>query len=85
MIRSQVYLTEAERKQLHLLSHALGKSQSQLIREAIDQFIMLNLKDKADKLMALRQAKGLWADRMDFSYNQDVRGEFDRYLPDSEE
>lgn len=85
MIRSQVYLTEAERKQLHSLSHALGKSQSELIREAIDQFIMRNLKNKADKLMALQQAKGLWADRKDLSDIRESRKELDRHFPDSEE
>lgn len=39
MIRTQVYLTDQQRSELALLSKSKGKKQSELIREAIDQFI----------------------------------------------
>ena len=46
MLRSQVYLTEIEKKELNLLSEETGKSQSELIREAIDLLIQHKLEKK---------------------------------------
>lgn len=39
MIRTQIYLTEQEQTALRGLSSKTGKTQSQLIREAIDRLI----------------------------------------------
>jgi hypothetical protein len=39
MVRTQIYLTEEERSALSSISNQLGKKQSELIREAVDDLI----------------------------------------------
>jgi metal-responsive CopG/Arc/MetJ family transcriptional regulator len=58
MIRTQVYITEKEKKNLESLSQSTGKSQSELIRNAIDTFIENN--NKESKKSSLLNAFGMW-------------------------
>ncbi len=76
MIRTQVYITEQERKQLGKLSRQSGKSQSELIREAIDFFCQSFSSE--NRLNLLRSARGIWKDRTDLSDFQKIRQELDR-------
>ncbi len=78
MLRSQIYITEIEKKELNLLSEETGKSQSELIREAIDLLIQHKLEKKRDKMIALQAVKGLWEDRSDLPDFAKLRREFDR-------
>jgi len=39
MVRTQIYLTEAERAALRAIARQTGKKQSELIRQAIDRLI----------------------------------------------
>ncbi len=75
MVRTQIYLTEAERERLATLSDETGKSQSELIREAIDRF--LSSRSHADRVALLRRARGMWKDREDLP-DSALRGELDR-------
>ena len=59
MIRTQIYLTEKQWREITAISKSTGKKQSDLIREAIDLFI-----DQSRKA-ALEQAGGMWKGRKD--------------------
>lgn len=77
MVRTQIYLTDAERRALQALSHRTGKSQSELIREAVDQMLA---RSGPDRKLLLREARGLWKDRDDLPDFERIRGEMDRPL-----
>ena len=79
MLRTQIYLSEAERRGLQALALRHGRSQSALIREAIDSF--LERHQPEGRLARLRQARGLWAQRRDLPAWDDLRRELDRQLP----
>lgn len=76
MIRTQIYITENERRSLAQLARHTGKNQSELIREAIDLFCQLQAGD--NRVDFLRSAKGIWEDRNDLSDFESIRKEFDR-------
>ena len=78
VIRTQVYLTNQEKQKLSLLSRQLGQHQSSLIREAIDLFIETKTVENKQKINALEQAQGLWAERQDLPDFDTLRREFDR-------
>ncbi len=78
MLRAQIYLTTQERKQLHLLSNESGKSQSELIREAIDLFIDQKMVDKKNKVLLIQGIRGIWSKRDDLPDFAKLRTEFDR-------
>ena len=58
MIRTQIYITEEEKKGLESLSSNTGKSQSELIRSAIDSFIESN--QQKNKKSILQNSFGMW-------------------------
>ncbi len=76
MIRSQIYLTEDERNFLKSLSKETGRTQSDLIREAIDSLISKNNKKNNSKKR--QEAFGIWKDRNDYPNIEELRNEFDR-------
>jgi hypothetical protein len=76
MIRTQIYLTEAERAALSVLSTTTGKPQSELIRDAVDNLIGQHSQIRRDA--ALDNAAGLWKDRDDLPDFEDLRSQWDR-------
>jgi len=76
MQRTPIYLSESERQGLEALALRSGRSQSALIREAIDSF--LERHQPEGRLARLRQARGLWAGREDLPSWPDPRRELDR-------
>lgn len=80
MFRTQIYLTQFEREKLNLLARELGKKQSALIREAIDQFIENKIIEKQRKKSALHDIAGLWANRDDLPDFYELRNELNREI-----
>jgi len=76
MVRTQIYLTDAERDALAAVARETGRTQSDLIREAVDRF--LEGTRRADRQGVLQRAAGLWADRPDLPDFQALRRELDR-------
>ncbi len=76
MVRTQIYLTEHQRDELAAIARALGKKQSELIREALNRFI-----DQASchrRKIVLDETAGIWKDRKDLPDFKTIRGEWDR-------
>jgi hypothetical protein len=76
MIRTQIYITAEEKHSLQLLSKQTRKTQSELIRAAIDSFSKQLLKDKDT---VLREAAGMWSKRKDIPKMKEIRNAWERY------
>ena len=76
MRRTQIYLTDEERRALKAIARRLGKTQSELIRNAVDRYIERYQSKQRTELMS--QARGMWADRDDLPDFDAIRRELDR-------
>ena len=76
MVRTQLYLTEAERDELAALAKATGKKQSELIWEAVDRLVEQSTAKRRDAV--LDRAAGMWKDRDDLPDFRALRAEWDR-------
>lgn len=76
MIRTQIYLTKEEHDGIRELAKSTSKRQSELIRNAIDEY--LTRKKPDDKLAKVRRARGIWKDRADMDLSE-IRSDFDRF------
>ena len=79
MRRTQIYLTDDERKALRAIARRLGKTQSEVIRSAVDRFIDRHVDHR--KLELLRRGRGIWKDRRDLADFRKIRRELDRSEP----
>jgi hypothetical protein len=75
MVRTQIYLTEHERATLQAMASQRGSTQSELIREAIDRYIVAS--GKTERIQMLRTGRGIWSDRGADEFVQ-IRAELDR-------
>ena len=68
LIRTQIYLTQAQQKRLTLASRGAAMTKSELIRRAVDQFLdQQPASDSVDKAQRLSSIAGLWAGREDMA------------------
>lgn len=81
MVRTQLYLTDGQNARLKQLVNSSGRSQSDLVREAIDR--MLAAVEGADWKERLRGARGMWQGRDDLGETMcEVCRRVDRTLAD---
>ncbi len=76
MERTQIYLTDKEKKAVKSIARRLGTTQSGVIRTAVDRFI--DHEGSRDRLELLQTGRGLWRDRQDLPDFGALRGELDR-------
>lgn len=69
-------MTKEEKKALEALSAESGKKQSELIREAIDNFIAISSKNQRQAV--LDRVAGMWKDREDLPNFSELRSDWDR-------
>ena len=77
MVRTQIYLTVEEMNALKALSNRTGKKQSELIREAVDEFLVK--RSRASRQKVLNDIAGIWRDREDLPDFNELRNEWNRY------
>ncbi len=77
MPETKISLDEPIQNALAEISRETGKSQSQLINEAVERLI----KDyqRQNRSLLIQQAKGIWADREDIPDVQQLRQEWQRF------
>ena len=78
MIRTQVYLTESEKNHLDAISRTSGISQSQMIRQSIDDLIEKYA--PAKRLAAVHNAFGIWKGRDNIHDLRDLRAGWGRRM-----
>jgi hypothetical protein len=76
MIGTELNLTEEERSALQEISRLTGKTEDELIREAVGQLITEFQNE--NRITLLQKAKGIWKDRDDLPASEELRREWDR-------
>jgi len=76
MVRTQIYLTEHQRNELARIAKTIGRKQSELIRQAVDQ--MIDQLGHHRREAVLREAAGIWKNRTDIQDFNTIRSEWDR-------
>jgi hypothetical protein len=79
MVRTQIYLTKREHDRLRRLAARSGRSQSELIRTAIDQW--LGQQTREGRRQILKEVAGIWRGRTDLPDFEALRREADRVVP----
>ncbi len=75
MAVAQLTLTEAEIRAIEALSESQGKTQEEILHEAVEHFLA---RHETGRLAALRQARGIWQEREDLPDPAKLRNEWNR-------
>ena len=76
MLTAQINLTDLEARAIESLSETRGKTQEEILHEAIGRFVTENSTET--RLAALRQARGMWRERHDLLDLANLRNEWNR-------
>ena len=76
MIRTQIYLTQQEKCELSKFAEVTGKSQSEIIREAIDSLLRRGKSSRIPDILG--KTAGIWKGRNDLPDFSALRNGWDR-------
>ena len=76
MLETEINPTEQEQSALQEISRRTGKTEHELIREAVDQLIAQFQIE--GRLQLMQSARGIWKDRDDLPEFEYLRAEWDR-------
>lgn len=82
MVRKQVYITRAQERALAERARLSGRSQSELIREAID--LVTQEQQRTARQQVIQRVAGLWEGRTDLPDVEALRRESDRRMEQAE-
>ena len=77
MKRTQIYISEKMKEELDTLSRQRGMSKSEIIREAVTEYI--SRQSETEKKEKLKAGAGMWKEKKDFPDLSKLRNEFDRF------
>jgi len=77
MKRTQIYISEKMQEELDILSQKRGTSKSEIIREAVSEYISKH--SESEKKKRLKAGAGLWKEKEDIPDLSKLRTEFDRF------
>ena len=83
MLTTQVTLTDQQTQALRSIAQRTGKTEKEVIVEAVEQFIAQH--SPHERRIALQQAKGMWQNRTDLPDLRALREESNRYSISDEE
>jgi len=78
MLTTQVTLTDQQTQVLRSIAQRTGRTEADVIAEAVDQFIAQQISAE-DRQAAQQQAKGAWQDRADLPDLKSLREASSRY------
>ncbi len=76
MKRTQIYISEEMQEELDALSQSQGISRSEIIREAVTEYITRH--SEGERTKKLEAGAGLWKDKKHLPDLSKLRKEFDR-------
>jgi hypothetical protein len=76
MTRTQIYLTKYQHEALRRIAAQSGKKQSEVIREAVDEYLDHHSDDTRAKI--IENTAGVWRERTDLSIFREIRKSADR-------
>lgn len=65
MIRKQLLITEHQDRQIKALAAATARSEGDLVREAVEDWLAKQRAEQEDWKAGLRKLRGMWKDRND--------------------
>jgi hypothetical protein len=74
---AQITLNEQESRMLRAIAQQTGRTEDELLREAVEQYIRQFR--QAHRRALLQQARGIWQDRTDLPDLEALRGEMNRF------
>ena len=83
MKRTQIYLQERQKEQLEQLAHLKGKSLAEVIREAVELYLVENKKQSTE---LIADSSGIWKNRDDIDsckYVEGLRNDLNTRLEDN--